>query len=183
MTTTDAFNRYGVAEPGECTGSGAQHEDGRSRPSAGHADGRGADAPREGSRPRRVQLRRTRGWRKPAGAVVVARPTRWGNPVVVGTQASLSGLDADGAHYSYEVTVTPEMAVDAFRDLMASRLTVLDVDDPEDAIYVQGWRDAVAALRGRDLACWCPLHDARGSRVPCHADVLLELANPTGPVP
>jgi hypothetical protein len=26
-------------------------------------------------------------------------------------------------------------------------------------------------LRGRDLACWCPLDQ------PCHADVLLELAN------
>ncbi len=29
----------------------------------------------------------------------------------------------------------------------------------------------VAALRGRDLACWCRLDE------PCHADVLLELAN------
>ena len=27
-------------------------------------------------------------------------------------------------------------------------------------------------LEGRDLACWCPLDQ------PCHADVLLELANP-----
>lgn len=31
--------------------------------------------------------------------------------------------------------------------------------------------DRVAELRGKNLACWCPL-DA-----PCHADVLLELAN------
>lgn len=30
--------------------------------------------------PRRIQLSRAKGWRKPAGAVVVARPTRWGNP-------------------------------------------------------------------------------------------------------
>ena len=29
----------------------------------------------------------------------------------------------------------------------------------------------LAPLRGRDLACWCPVGD------PCHADVLLELAN------
>jgi hypothetical protein len=27
-----------------------------------------------------VRLRRTKGWRKPDGVVVVARPTRWGNP-------------------------------------------------------------------------------------------------------
>ncbi len=33
--------------------------------------------------PQRIQLRRTRGWRKPPGAVVVARPTRWGNPFPV----------------------------------------------------------------------------------------------------
>ncbi|HZL05925.1 MAG TPA: DUF4326 domain-containing protein, partial [Coriobacteriia bacterium] len=31
--------------------------------------------------------------------------------------------------------------------------------------------DVRAALAGRDLACWCPLTD------PCHADVLLEIAN------
>lgn len=30
-------------------------------------------------------------------------------------------------------------------------------------------------LAGRDLACWCPLDE------PCHADVLLEIANPVVP--
>lgn len=29
----------------------------------------------------------------------------------------------------------------------------------------------LAPLKGRDLACWCPQDE------PCHADVLLELAN------
>lgn len=29
----------------------------------------------------------------------------------------------------------------------------------------------LSELRGHDLACWCPLDQ------PCHADVLLELAN------
>jgi hypothetical protein len=29
-------------------------------------------------------------------------------------------------------------------------------------------------LRGKNLACWCPLDK------PCHADVLLELANKEG---
>lgn len=31
----------------------------------------------------RVQQRRTRGWRKPEGAVCVSRPSRWGNPFTV----------------------------------------------------------------------------------------------------
>ena len=30
--------------------------------------------------PKRIQLRRTRGWRKPEGAVIVSRPSRWANP-------------------------------------------------------------------------------------------------------
>jgi len=35
----------------------------------------------------------------------------------------------------------------------------------------------LGALTGHDLMCWCPLVDSEGKRVPCHADVLLELAN------
>ena len=31
--------------------------------------------------------------------------------------------------------------------------------------------DATGELRGRDLACYCPLNG------PCHADVLIEIAN------
>ena len=30
--------------------------------------------------PHRTQLRRTKGWRKPPGAIVVPRPTAGGNP-------------------------------------------------------------------------------------------------------
>ncbi|MGO7983466.1 DUF4326 domain-containing protein, partial [Rhizobium johnstonii] len=30
--------------------------------------------------PHRVQLSRKKGWRKPANTVVVARPSKWGNP-------------------------------------------------------------------------------------------------------
>jgi hypothetical protein len=35
--------------------------------------------------PKRVQQRRIKGWRKPEGAISVARPHKWGNPFVVGT--------------------------------------------------------------------------------------------------
>ena len=46
------------------------------------------------------------------------------------------------------------------------------------ALYRQYARDAFneqdlrACLRGKNLACWCALDQ------PCHADVLLEMANP-----
>jgi len=81
--------------------------------------------------PKRIQRRRTKGWRMPEGAVYVGRPTRFGNPFRTGV---------------------PAMDVDAYR----------------------GWisqAQARAFLRGKDLACWCKLDQ------PCHADVLLEIAN------
>lgn len=56
------------------------------------------------------------------------------------------------------------------------------IDDGDRYVLVEYYRDYVTAairsgmlslepLRGKDLACWCR-HDQ-----PCHADVLLELAN------
>jgi hypothetical protein len=32
--------------------------------------------------PKRVQRKRTKGWRMPLGAVYVGRPTKWGNPFI-----------------------------------------------------------------------------------------------------
>ncbi|HEU5036413.1 MAG TPA: DUF4326 domain-containing protein [Nocardioides sp.] len=93
--------------------------------------------------PIRVQLRRSKGWRKPETAVVVARPSCWGNP----HRATAPTAEAHRA------------AVDAFRaDLLADALPY-------------GAADVRRALRGRDLACWCR------DDLPCHADVLLEVAN------
>jgi len=48
-------------------------------------------------------------------------------------------------------------------------------DDP------RGYQEMLDSLRGKDLACWCPLVDKDGNPVPCHADVLLELANEEEP--
>jgi hypothetical protein len=123
-------------------------------------------------KPRRVQMRRTKGWRMPEGAVNVARPTRWGNPFVAVLQNGEWRLPA------------PNLSVPAF------------CDDREDARRLAtsmfyrhlairrrpppGWVDLIgypsedeirSELAGKDLACWCPLDQ------PCHADVLLEMAN------
>lgn len=52
-----------------------------------------------------------------------------------------------------------QRAVDAFRDALI-----------KGALPVTA-QDVRKHLRGYNLACWCPLDE------PCHADVLLELAN------
>lgn len=132
--------------------------------------------------PRRIQLRRTAGWRKPEGAVVVARPSRWGNIYEVGSQLQVAGYSS-GPHVGrydpddrrlFEVDPPPlldaQMAVDLYRDDL---LDLLGDEGPE----VVEVRSALAELRGKDLCCWCPLEAEDGSRAPCHADVLIELSN------
>ena len=107
--------------------------------------------------PIRIQRKRTKGWRMPPGTVYVGRPTEWGNPWIVGTT-----IIVDTPWYMCrEFVVTPEIAVALYRAAF----------EPDAA-------EIRAQLAGKNLACWCPLEDADGSRVPCHADVLLELANP-----
>jgi hypothetical protein len=96
--------------------------------------------------PRRIQLSRRKDWRKPEGAIVVARPTRWGNPYIIGTLDNDENLSRVEAVEHYR------------RALWQGRLGV-------SATTVR------RELAGHDLACWCPLDQ------PCHADVLLEIAN------
>lgn len=123
-------------------------------------------------RPQRIQRQRTRGWRLPPAAVYVGRPTRWGNPFIIGSTVSVSGWDADHRRFDgVRLTMTPVMAAEAYRDLMAGRLTLGEDPDQEERAYVTGWHRGLTQLRGHDLACWCPLDR------PCHADVLLALAN------
>lgn len=101
--------------------------------------------------PERVQLRRVKGWRKPDGAVVVARPSKWGNPW---------RLDAVlfGARGGWPLLgMTPALAVELYRTALT-----------QGALPIAAQLDE---LRGHDLACYCPLDQ------PCHADVLIEIAN------
>lgn len=133
--------------------------------------------------PQRIQRQRTKGWRMPERAVYVGRPTAWGNPFRVGDfYASRTwahdrpdprgdrGVSSTYHHDSMTLGPWTETiakvrdrphAVELFRAYIAYE----DIDWATPRIR--------AALGGRDLACWCPLGE------PCHADVLLALANST----
>ena len=103
------------------------------------ARGNHASAP-----PRRIRLSRAKGFRLPKNAVVVSRPSVWGNPFKVGEKM------LDGS------VLTREKAVELY----------------EQWVRDGGWPRVIRRrLRGKDLACWCPLDE------PCHADVLLRIAN------
>lgn len=116
--------------------------------------------------PKRIQMSRQHPWRmENPDAIVVDRRTKWGNPFKVGEKAfliieggPLVQVIADRAHARLAFRT-------ALTALLAGRKPPrLGMDD-------YPFRD-LQELAGRDLACWCPIDQ------PCHADVLLELANP-----
>lgn len=132
--------------------------------------------------PVRIQRKRTKGYRmqdaSPNGLPVVyaGRGTVWGNPFRVGHRYALSkfgymGFVEDPICYSGPPSIkveTAEQAVALFRPYAELR----NMFDPE-------W---LAPLRGKNLACWCPLsthnvENLQSHRTPCHVDFLLSLAN------
>jgi len=138
------------------------------------------------SAPYRVQLSRKKGWRKPENTVVVARPSKWGNPFTIGSFKQVRGgrrefsvnLMLGAQPYIQFEHNARTIAVEEFRRLMALPRPI----DPRDLPWWLIERQTVMidnlnTLRGKNLACWCPLTDADGNRVACHADVLLEIAN------
>lgn len=111
--------------------------------------------------PKRIQRRRTAGWRMPEGAVYVGRPTKWGNPYRWNDYQDV-GHDYEGEPYAVSAADRRRFAVVDFTSVVKYGIGSFDYPS-RDEIWCE--------LAGRDLVCWCPLDS------PCHADVLLELAN------
>lgn len=120
----------------------------------------------------------------PANTVSVARPGRWGSPYVVCLdQMRHTGEDDEQGEPIMEGPwlckiqpdrlsgwwfATKEEAVAKSVELYRWRLT----EAPAGKVL----RALLFLLRGKNLACWCPII-SHGEYTPCHADVLLSLAN------
>jgi hypothetical protein len=110
--------------------------------------------------PQRLRLSRAAGFRlqehslalNGLPAISVARPTKWGNPFKVGDLHHV-GPAYSGRSFLIE---DAKMACQLFERHMFN---------------LRSASELIAPLRGRNLACWCSLGE------PCHADVLLKLAN------
>jgi hypothetical protein len=95
----------------------------------------------------------------------VDRTTRWGNPFVQGRMSEPANLGHPVAAKLCGVLVRDRAhAVELFQKWIFSASDV-----------ALAWRNSAPALHGKNLACWCPLHGS------CHADILLQLANPVTP--
>ena len=91
---------------------------------------------RRGKEVKRIQRKRTAGWRMPPNTVYVGRPTPFGNPYKLGKDGNVD--------------------------------TVLFLYKRHLELCLMGDHDFLEPLKGKDLACWCPLNK------PCHVDILLK---------
>lgn len=107
----------------------------------------------------------------PPNTIYVGRRTPWGNIYVVGLAPCNCRAAGECSHNTFRRETAAE-AVQAFRDIPRSEKALANIREK---------------LRGKNLACWCglcdrhksgkPFGDACAECPPCHADVLLELAN------
>lgn len=94
---------------------------------------------------KRIQRKRTKGWKMPKNTVYVGRPSKWGNPFIVS---------------EYD---NPKKVVSMYDYYISTMLFSVGTSDE--------YREKIKEIKGKNLACWCPLDQ------PCHADVLLKIAN------
>jgi hypothetical protein len=84
----------------------------------------------------------------PKDAVYVGRPSIWGNPYEIGKPIYIDSVPT--------LKATRQEVIEAYRIWLNCRIA-------DGSLYPP-------VLKGKDLICWC-------APLPCHADVLLELAN------
>lgn len=139
------------------------------------------------TKPIRIQRRRTKGWKMPANTVSVTRPGNWGNPfdfrkseccwlaLSYGCRGDKAGRQ-EASVRAFREWITPpgkgkktvrlERGVSFGNDKKSVQIGPRFIVGPPPSID-----DIRTELRGKNLACFCPLDQ------PCHADVLLEIAN------
>ena len=119
---------------------------------------------------KRIQRRRTKGYKMTPGAVYVGRPTKWGNPFVVGREMTAW----QKAFIANQLFPFDKIAEEYRRGTFSQPLTLeksLEYYKIHIEFHVKNGNLDLSELRGKDLVCWCALNKK------CHADVLLKLAN------
>lgn len=126
------------------------------------------------SAPKRIQARRSKGWRLPPNTVIVTRASRYGNPFkLVRLRGAVEGAPEDASIWRVEDVRTQGPTGDRYligsegyaRRSVVDRFTaeVLPTIAPAD----------LERLRDHDVACSCDPDDGMA----CHGDALLRAAN------
>lgn len=98
---------------------------------------------------KRIQRKRTKGWRKPENCIYAGRGSRWGNPYKIGEYEYSPATKQN-------ISITKENCLTLFKYYAEFKL-----------IFEPDWLEP---LRSADsISCWCK-EDS-----PCHVDVIIEL--------
>lgn len=128
--------------------------------------------------PIRIKRERTPGWRladattNPNGAVIVSRPSRFGNPFTI--------KDAIEAEFTNPRSACVENFSEWLRVGTAGGWYEETYRIGKQVFDRRRILAELHTLRGKDLACTCPLPEP-GQPDHCHAAVLLQLANEEAP--
>lgn len=101
--------------------------------------------------PVRIQRKRVKGWKMPENTVSVTRPGKWGNPFKVGD------------YIRDPITGEVIKQLKSLDDVLTWYKNYLRYRMMHETIKRE--------LKGKNLACFCKEGD------PCHADILLKIAN------
>lgn len=120
--------------------------------------------------PIRIQRKRVKGFKLPPNTICVTRGTEFGNPFKIGGWYKIGSGKRAGEF----------MWIQCYDKFDAEREGYIEADTVEKALEMYRTMlerypfsdDKIEKLRGKNLACFCK----EGS--PCHADILLEIANP-----
>jgi hypothetical protein len=137
------------------------------------------------SAPVRIQRKRTKGWKMPENTISVTRPGPWGNPfnfksadncwnaLALGCRGDIKGRQEAAVKAFRQWVCDPRgrIAEMEFGVILEGRGTKIQIGPRAKAGPAPSLADIQTHLRGKNLACFCALDQ------PCHADVLLEIAN------
>jgi hypothetical protein len=137
--------------------------------------------------PERIQRKRVKGWKMPPNTVSVTRPGKWGNPfdfrpseccwlaLSYGCRGDRLGRQEASVRAFREWIEPPKKGKKLVRMERGVRFGTDDKNFQVGPRFVVGPPPSIdevrAHLRGKNLACFCKVGE------PCHADVLLEIAN------
>ena len=122
--------------------------------------------------PRRIQQKRTKGWRMPLFTKSVARPSKWGNPF------RIARVDCNQAGMCWTVSDGHDLTIKHIDNELSARQRAVELYSihigPMGCYEID--TGSLDELAGLSLACWCPLPEP-GEPDWCHAAVLLDLAS------
>lgn len=123
---------------------------------------------------KRIQRKRTKGWKMPERCLYIGRPSKWANPFRLIGDAIY--VDAGWRRKGFSRWVLVENTLGSNKNRVIGLYEYLwKADKPDYSPDVEYWRNNIQSLDLSELdqydtiCCWCREDE------PCHGDVIIEM--------